>query len=197
MNAIIAFDLTDFDTTNSIVEKARVFALAAHSADRTHSPTGQKRKYSNQPYIVHPMHVCVILQRLANRFPEAVTVEMQAAAILHDVVEDTGITIELIEQEFGSEVARIVSGLTDVSKPEDGNRKVRKALDLAHTAEQASDVKTVKLADLISNAPSIIKNDPGFAVRWMVEKAALLEVLKDGDSVLLTIAEDMLIEYQS
>ena len=196
MNAIIAFDLADFDTTNSIVEKARVFALAAHSADRTHSPTGQKRKYSNQPYIVHPMHVCTILQRIANNFPEAVvTVEMQVAAILHDVVEDTGITIELVEQEFGSEVARIVSGLTDISKPEDGNRKVRKSLDLAHTAEQASDVKTVKLADMISNAPSIIKNDPGFAVRWMAEKAALLEVLTDGNSVLHSIASDMLKEY--
>lgn len=183
--SIINFNIDDFDSTDARVEKARVFALAAHSADRTHGPTGQKRKYSGAPYIIHPMHVCVILQRLSNNFSESsVTVDMQVAAILHDVVEDTGITIELVEQEFGLEVARIVCGLTDVSKPEDGNRKARKALDLAHTAEQASDVKTVKLADIISNAPSIIKNDPGFAVRWMAEKEALLEVLKEGDSVL-------------
>jgi len=186
-------NIADFNSTNSLVEKARLFALVAHSADRTYGPTGQKRKYSGEPYIIHPIHVCTILQRLSANFPESVvTAEMQAAAILHDVVEDTGITIELVEQEFGLEVSRIVAGLTDVSKPEDGNRAARKALDLSHTAEQASDVKTVKLADLISNAPSIISNDKGFAVRWMSEKEALLEVLADGDRVLHSIASDIL-----
>jgi len=188
----------EIDLSNPRIEKARVFALAAHSADRTHGPTGQKRKYSLEPYIVHPLHVCAILQSLADHSCDAVvTEEMQIAAILHDVIEDTGITLELIDQEFGTEVARIVSGLTDVSKPEDGNRKFRKALDLAHTAEQASDVKTVKLADMISNAPSIIEHDPGFAVRWMAEKQALLEVLKDGNAILHKLASNILKDYQN
>jgi hypothetical protein len=110
-----------------------------------------------------------------------------------------GITFELVYSEFnfgdpafGADVVRILSGLTDVSMPWDGNRTDRKALDLAHTAQQAADVKTDKLADLISNAPSIIEFGEGFAWKWMKEKAALLDVLKDGgDPILWDIAKEM------
>lgn len=185
------------DLSNPLVDKARIFALAAHSGDRSHGPTGQKRKYSDEPYIVHPMHVCAILQTISPISTVPVTVEMMMAALLHDVVEDTGITIGLIEQEFGAEVARLVSGLTDVSRPEDGNRKFRKDLDLKHTAEQEADVKTVKLADMISNAGSIIEHDPGFAIRWMQEKANLLEVLTEGDATLYAEATKILQKWRS
>ncbi len=114
-----------------------------------------------------------------------------------------GITFELVRAEFsfgdpafGDEVVRILSGLTDVSMPWDGNRAARKAKDLAHTAGEAADVKTDKLADLISNAPSIIEHDSGFAVKWMGEKQALLEELKDGgDPILYDIAMEIMGDY--
>ena len=99
------------------VERARLFATAAHSA------VGQVRKYTGKPYICHPEHV---LEILCEYIPEA-TVDMCAAALLHDVVEDTEITIDLIRENFGEIVANLVKELTDVSRPEDGNRATRKS----------------------------------------------------------------------
>ena len=84
--------------------------------------------------------------------------EVQAAALLHDVVEDTPVSIKDIEDVFGPRVAALVGDLTDVSKPEDGNRATKGA-DRQHTAKASPDAKTVKLADLISNGKSIIKDD--------------------------------------
>lgn len=63
------------------------------------------------------------------------TQEMIAAAYLHDVVEDTPVSIHEIREEIGPEVSELVDWLTDVSKPEDGNRRVRKELDRQHLAK--------------------------------------------------------------
>lgn len=152
-----------------IVEKARVFATAAHHA------VGQVRKYTGEPYINHPAEVVGILAGSGGANPN-----MLAAAWLHDVVEDTGVSLEVIRAEFGACVATLVEGLTDVSRPEDGNRKVRKAIDRAHTAAQSPACKTIKLADLISNTRSIVERDPEFAKVYLAEKRELLEVLRDG-----------------
>ena len=155
----------------------------------------QLRKYSGLPYWTHPIEVRDILLTVPH------TEAMLKAALLHDVVEDTSITIEEVEQRFGSEVAEIVSGLTDVSRPEDGNRKLRKQKDLEHTAMQSPETKTVKLADLISNSRSIFfhakdnKDAKAFAKLYAVEKQALLNVLTEGDSVLLTQAKGLLESY--
>lgn len=160
-----------------IVERARVFATAAHAAVK------QVRKYTFEPYIVHPTEVAAIVAAV-----EGATHEMIAAAYLHDTVEDTGVTIETIKQEFGEEVAELVGWLTDVSKPEDGNRAVRKAIDRAHTAMAPAAAQTVKLADLVSNTRSIMKYDPKFAVTYLEEKRALLEVMTRGDAELMAEA---------
>lgn len=160
-----------------IIEKARVFATAAHSAVR------QVRKYTGEPYINHPAELVELLLEHGITQPQ-----MLAAAWLHDVVEDTGVPIELIESEFGRCVADMVAGLTDVSRPEDGNRKARKAIDRAHTAAQSPACKTIKLADLISNTISIVERDPEFAKVYLAEKRELLEVLYDGDSRLWAMA---------
>jgi (p)ppGpp synthase/HD superfamily hydrolase len=154
----------------NIVERARIFATAAHAA------VGQKRKYTGEDYIVHPYEVAGIV-RLAGGTDVQI-----AAAYLHDVVEDTEVTIEQIAAMFGTEIAELVGWLTDVSKPADGNRAVRKAIDREHTAKAPAAVKTVKLADLISNTSSIIKHDLNFAETYLEEKLALLEVLTDGDT---------------
>jgi (p)ppGpp synthase/HD superfamily hydrolase len=108
-----------------------------------------------------------------------------AAAYLHDVVEDTGVTIEQIEREFGTEITELVSYLTDVSKPSDGNRKVRKTIDRKHTAKAPAAAKTVKLADLISNTQSIVKYDMNFAETYLEEKMELLSVLQHGGDPVL------------
>ena len=115
--------------------------------------------------------------------------------MLHDVVEDTPVTIKDIEDEFGPRVASMVDDLTDVSKPEDGNRAVRKELDRQHTAKASPDAQTVKLADLISNSLSIMEDDPSFAKVYMKEKALLLEVLTKGNLHLFSFAANIVENY--
>jgi (p)ppGpp synthase/HD superfamily hydrolase len=111
-----------------------------------------------------------------------------AAAWLHDVVEDTGVTNEVIRVEFGDEVAELVGWLTDVSRPEQGNRAVRKAIDRAHSAMAPADAQTIKLADLISNTRSIVAHDEKFAKTYLEEKRLLLEVMIKGDAALMAEA---------
>ena len=164
----------------TLVERARVFATAAHAA------VGQLRKYTFEPYIVHPREVAGIVESAGG------TPEMIAAAWLHDVVEDTGVTIETIREEFGSEVAELVGWLTDVSRPEQGNRAHRKAIDRAHTAAAPGAAQTVKLADLISNTRSIMAHDPEFARVYLAEKRALLEVMTKADPTLMARAREQI-----
>lgn len=111
-----------------------------------------------------------------------------AAAILHDVLEDTPTTPGQIIDIFPAELVdvaqytlQLVLELTDVSKPSDGNRAKRKYLDLLHTANASQIGKTIKLADLIDNSESITTYDPDFAVVYMAEKKQLLQVLKEGN----------------
>jgi (p)ppGpp synthase/HD superfamily hydrolase len=169
----------------NIVTKAQVFATAAHAAVK------HVRKYTGEPYIVHPIHVMSIVKTVEH------TDAMLAAALLHDTVEDTGVTIDLIEQEFGTEVAELVGWLTDVSKKDDGNRAVRKQMDLEHTAQAPAAAQTIKLADLISNTSSIVKNDPKFAETYLKEKQALLKVLTKGDPALISWTHATLLNGQS
>jgi (p)ppGpp synthase/HD superfamily hydrolase len=89
-------------------------------------------------------------------------------------------------------VADLVDWLTDVSKLSDGNRKARKAIDLAHTADAPVAAKNIKLADCISNAPSITAHDPGFARKWLAEKSAILAACSDADAGLLRRAHEVL-----
>ena len=85
---------------------------------------------------------------------------------------------------FGIDIATMVNWLTDVSRPEDGNRARRKAIDREHTARAPAEVQTIKLADLISNSRSIMQHDPEFARVYLEEKRLLLEVLTRGDAEL-------------
>jgi (p)ppGpp synthase/HD superfamily hydrolase len=162
------------------VERARLFATAAHAA------VGQLRKYTYEPYIVHPAEVAGIVESIGG------TPEMIAAAWLHDVVEDTGVTIELIRSEFGSEVSDLVGWLTDVSRPDHGNRAARKAVDRAHTAAAPGEAQTIKLADLISNTRSIVAHDAKFAETYLSEKRLLLEVMTKADARLLARAHQQI-----
>jgi (p)ppGpp synthase/HD superfamily hydrolase len=174
--------IAPFNTRNSaFIGRAIAFCVASHCA------VGQKRKYTGEDYYHHPLHVATLVDLYV---PNA-TEEMLAAAVLHDVVEDTAVTIELVAKMFGSVVAAYVEQLTDVSKPEDGNRASRKAMDLIHTSRASPHAKTIKLADLISNTGSIVAHDPVFAVTYLEEKRKLLDVLTEGDPVLYQIARQL------
>lgn len=157
---------------SDIERSALAFAKDAHES------IDQRRKYTNEPYIVHPIAVAEIVKTVTHKD------EMVAAALLHDTVEDTDTTIEDIDREFGAEVADLVYWLTDVSKPEDGNRKVRKQKDLEHIAKAPAAAKTIKLADLCDNTLTIKEHDPDFWRVYRHEKLRLLEVLKQGDKTL-------------
>src|SRR5574343_831303 len=79
---------------------AYFFANAAHAA------IDQRRKYTNEPYIIHPVMVYNIVRAIGGSSAQ------KAAALLHDVVEDTAVSIETIKVLFGDEIAYLVSDLT-------------------------------------------------------------------------------------
>lgn len=170
---------------NGLIERAFVFAKAAHES------IDQRRKYTGEPYFMHPISVAALVQSVSH------TESMVAAALLHDTVEDTPITLDEIHRVFGFEVATLVEMLTDVSKSSDGNRAARKAIDREHTAKASPAAKTIKLADLIDNTRSIVAHDAGFARIYLLEKAMLLDVLRDGDETLWKLANDLVQQHRS
>ena len=148
-----------------MVVESKMFATAAHAA------IGQKRKYSGDDYIVHPQRVAAIVEKHGG------TDEMIAAAWLHDTVEDTDVTLELITKTFGYEIASIVEGLTDVSLPSDGNRAKRKSIDRMHSASASTEAQFVKCADIIDNSWDIAENDLSFAKVYKSEVFLLLNAM--------------------
>lgn len=158
-------------------------------ATHYHGSISQVRKYTGEPYITHPEAVAEIVRSVPH------TEAMLCAAWLHDTVEDTFATIEDIYFLFGVEVGNLVRGLTDVSEIDDGNREVRKAKDLKHTAKLSAPGQTIKLADLIHNTSSIVQYDKTkFCEIYLKEKLLLLEVLKRGDVSLWKRAYDQVTE---
>lgn len=160
-------------------DNAYFFAKAAHEA------VGQLRKYTGRPYIEHPVEVALIVSKVPH------TQEMYQAALLHDVLEDTRVTREEIVERFGEKTAELVSWLTDASRLEDGNRETRKAIDRDHIAKAPPEAKTIKLADLISNTRNILAYDRDFARVYLREKLELLEVLKEGNASLWSLAHNI------
>lgn len=146
-------------------QRALEYAMKAHE--------GQVRKYTLEPYIVHPIAVALILQQ---HYPQA-TEHMISAALLHDVIEDTDTTIEDLGC-FSLDVTLLVQGLTDVSKPEDGNRRLRKKIDCEHMARQSFCTQIIKCADLIHNTSSIVAHSPIFARIYIPEARNILEAMR-------------------
>ena len=158
---------TEEEESMDVIQKAEQFAQEAHK--------NHQRKYTGDPYYVHLDEVRNIVKQAGG------TIEQQAAALLHDTVEDTSVTPVDVTREFGPKIAKLVVELTDVSKPEDGNRKTRKAIDRDKLAGVSAEAQTVKYADLISNGRDIGKNDPKFAKVYHAEKADLLRVMTKGN----------------
>jgi GTP pyrophosphokinase len=122
-----------------------LLALAFQYAKEKHA--GQKRE-SGDDYITHCVEVAKILSGI-----HLDTVSI-AASLLHDVVEDTGTSVEEIRQEFGSEIATIVDGLTKISRVELGSlaeRQVENYRKLLLSMARDARVILVKLADRLHN----------------------------------------------
>lgn len=164
--------------------RARAFATWWHQ--------GQQRKYTGEPYIVHPAKVAWIVKSVPH------TPEMIAAAWMHDVLEDTDADEAEIRREFGDEIADLVLWLTDpVRTAAGGNRATRKAAHRARLKLAPVEAKTVKLADLIHNSESILKYDEKFARTYIPEKRLLLdEALREGDAILWQRADAIVREAE-
>ncbi len=164
---------------SDLAERAKNYASQAHER------IDHRRKYSGQPYLVHLDAVAKMVASVTD------DEEMIAAAWLHDTVEDTPATLEDIEKEFNRAVAELVEELTDISRPGDGNRAVRKEIDRRHIAQASVRAKTIKLCDLIDNCRDITRHDPRFARVYLGEMGALLEVMKEAHSGLQKQAREI------
>ncbi|AMG57017.1 HD domain-containing protein [Pantoea vagans] len=157
---------------DSLEEQARRFATEAHA------DAGQRRKYTDEPYIVHPAAVVELVRSVTH--DDA----MLAAAWLHDTVEDTSATQEDIETHFGARVASLVEMLTDSTPTAAKNRAARKLAHFRHTASASPEAQTIKLADIIDNTRAIVRFDPDFARVYLVEKQIQIGLLTEGDAQL-------------
>lgn len=124
-----------------MIQKAALFAAKAHE--------GMIRKGSRIPYIYHPMEVALIVAQMTDD-PEVI-----AAAYLHDVLEDTSVTPEELEQNFGSRVLSFV-----MAESEDKSRtwRERKASTIAHLKRAPREVKLLTLGDKLSNMRSTARD---------------------------------------
>jgi len=124
-----------------LVQEAIQFAMKAHD--------GQVRKGSEVPYIKHPLEAAVIVSDIR---PEETLV---TAAILHDTIEDCGVTESAIKEQFGSRVAQLVAAESDDKSQPWISRKraMMKALE-----EAPEDVKIVALGDKLSNLRDICQD---------------------------------------
>jgi len=122
--------------------------------------------------------------------------EAQAAALLHDAVEDTHISNDFIREVFGPDVAKLVAEVTDVSVPADGNRAMRTAINIEHLKGASARGQTIKAADIIDNASTIMQHDPAFAATWMAEKRETLKVLTKANETLLKRAWAIIEEWE-
>lgn len=156
---------------------AMCFARAVHAE--------QRRKYTGNPYADHLAEVAGIVATVA---PKDALQRMVAVAWLHDCVEDQGIRLDTIRDQFGTAVEHGVLMLSDL---ETGNRAERKAASCVRLAAADGWIQTIKCADLISNTSSIVKHDPKFAVTYLAEKRALLAVLTKADRRLHDLASAM------
>ena len=127
------------DSERATLRRAFNYANAAHK--------GQLRK-SGEPYISHPIEVALILVSLR------MDVETLVAALLHDVVEDTDITYEDVEADFGTDVAQLVDGVTKISRIEVESLTAEQAETIRKMfVAMSKDIRVVviKLADRLHN----------------------------------------------
>lgn len=131
----------DFD--RDVIDKAYKLALNAH---------GEQKRKSGLPYILHPVSVACILVELG------MDSESIAAALLHDVVEDTNVELETIRKKFGFGIANLIDGVTKLGKIPFSSREEQQAENIRKMLiAMADDIRVViiKLADRLHNMRTI------------------------------------------
>lgn len=169
---------TELETSDEFIGRAAAFAELMHQ--------GQARKYTGEPYIEHPMQVAYYVSRVTE------DKDVLAAAWLHDVVEDTPATFEEISSQFGFSVSGMVRALSNLLKPEDGNREWRKEKYFKVIEASDADVQTIKVADFVSNTPSILMHDWSFARVYLKEYNEALDLFTKADPQLVSMARAQL-----
>jgi len=173
--------MTDLEILDKIIE----FADHAHG--------DQMRKYTPDRYIVHPIRV----MRTCSQYTDSLPV--LAAAVLHDVLEDTPYTQNdlsvflgnYMNEEEQNLTVKLVTELTDVFIKKDFpdlNRFQRKKKELNRLKEIRPEAQTIKYADIIDNATEISQSDPDFAGRYLQECYDIAFALTKGNPELRTIA---------
>ncbi|OFW66889.1 MAG: hypothetical protein A2Z12_00940 [Actinobacteria bacterium RBG_16_68_21] len=140
-----------------IIERAYETARAEHE--------GQFRK-TGQPYITHPLAVAEILAYYG------LDTDTVVAALLHDTVEDTGLTLDAVASEYGEVVARLIDGVTKLQRVKFSNREDQQAATIRKMViAMARDVRVllIKLADRLHNIRTIAPLDPDRQQRIALE----------------------------
>jgi (p)ppGpp synthase/HD superfamily hydrolase len=168
----------------NILEKIKIFADKAHGT--------QVRKYTGEPYIVHPLRVMEACRNYGQRNT------VLAAALLHDVLEDTAVNSEdlgaflqsVMSAADAQETLQFVTEMTDVYVKTDyrqWNRRKRKEKELERIAGTSLEAQTIKYADIIDNS-DIAEQDAGFAPRYLKECMAILKKADKGNTALHQLA---------
>ena len=147
-----------------LVSEAIAFSTMAHD--------GMRRRKSDAPYILHPMEVGVIVGTMTD------SQEVIAAGVLHDVVEDAGITIEQIGEKFGARVKELVASETENKRedlPPEDTWRIRKeeTLERLRTTDDI-DVLRLWIGDKLSNIRAIYRD-------FLVEGDAIWEKFHQSD----------------
>lgn len=157
---------------------------------------GQERRGSGVPYVQHVAAVALILDRLG--FREEVVI----AGLLHDAVEDTDATLEIVRAEFGGEVVDLVADCSEVKRDDAGNERpwIDRKRDHLHSLSSAPvEARAIILADKLHNLVSIeidlIEGCPIWSLFHAERDQVLrhyhesIELLSRGDPRLETLAE--------
>ncbi|HXN86782.1 MAG TPA: bifunctional (p)ppGpp synthetase/guanosine-3',5'-bis(diphosphate) 3'-pyrophosphohydrolase [Candidatus Binataceae bacterium] len=127
------------DADMALIRRAYEYSARMH---------GEQKRESGEPYVTHPLNVALIAAQLKLDVPSIVT------ALLHDVVEDTSVSLQEVENLYGAEVARLVDGVTKVSKITFSSRAEKQAENFRKMIiAMAQDIRVVmiKLADRLHN----------------------------------------------
>lgn len=155
--------------------KDRYLAAVSIAADAHHDQfRASNDDGPRTPYITHPIEVAAIAEHYG--LPEDIIL----ALIDHDVLEDGGNREEFAERilkELGSNVLRIVEGLTDPEFPEGTLRKDKKKAINLRLSQLPFDVQMAKLCDVFHNIRDINEAKPKFAKKYLAEKADQLACL--------------------
>ena len=135
---------------------------------------GKRRKYGNEHAISHPI---VVYEELLPYYKD--DYDVLVAALLHDVTEDFGVSIGDLKRKFSEMAGYYVDWLTE-RKEGFVNRAKRKQWQRYRLSKAPSEVQSIKYADMIHNAPSVIKNDPEFAKTYMSEIRGFVSVMEIG-----------------